>query len=397
MSRYRLLPTPAQEAVLREHCAHARYVWNLAVEQHSHWRPGRTGAPGYLEQCRQLTQARAENPWLAVGSHTVQQQALRDFTRAMTAFFDSGNPAGRPSWRKAGRDEGFRIVGRGRQWDVRRVSRKVGQVWVPKAGWLRFRWSRAVPPGAKSYRVTRDRAGRWHVAFAVIPEPVPASGNGQAVGIDRGVAVSAALSTGELLHAPGLSARERTRLRRMQRKLASANRGSNRRGRVKHAIARLRARESDRRKDWAEKTSTDLARRFDVIRVEDLQIKNMTRLARGTRENPGRNVGQKAGLNRGILRSGWGLLVRRLEDKAPGRVEKVRPAFTSQRCSACGQVDRDSRESQAVFRCAACGFACHADVNAAINIAAGHAVTARGGDGVARPVNREPQLLLQSA
>ncbi len=397
MSRYRLLPTPAQEAVLREHCAHARYVWNLAVEQHSHWRPGRTGAPGYLEQCRQLTQARAENPWLAVGSHTVQQQALRDFTRAMTAFFDSGNPAGRPSWRKAGRDEGFRIVGRGRQWDVRRVSRKIGQIWVPKAGWLRFRWSRAVPPGAKSYRVTRDRAGRWHVAFAVIPEPVPAPGNGQAVGIDRGVAVSAALSTGELLHAPGLSARERTRLRRMQRKLARANRGSNRRGRVKHAIARLRARESDRRKDWAEKTSTDLARRFDVIRVEDLQIKNMTRSARGTRENPGRNVGQKAGLNRGILRSGWGLLVRRLEDKAPGRVEKVRPAFTSQRCSACGHVDRDSRESQAVFRCTACGFACHADVNAAINIAAGHAVTARGGDGAARPVNREPQLLLQSA
>jgi putative transposase len=211
------------------------------------------------------------------------------------------------------------------------------------------------------------------------------------------VAVSAALSTGELLHAPGLSARERTTLRRMQRKLARANRGSNRRGRVKHAIARLRARESDRRKDWAEKTSTDLARRFDVIRVEDLQIKNMTRWARGTRENPGRNVGQKAGLNRGILRSGWGLLVRRLEDKAPGRVEKINPAFTSQRCWACGRVDRGSRESQAVFRCTACGFACDADVNAARNIAAGHAVTARGGDGVTRPVIREPHLLLQSA
>ncbi len=118
---------------------------------------------------------------------TVQQQALRDFTRAMTAFFDPGNPAGRPSWRKAGRDEGFRITGqRGRQWDVRRVSRHVGQVWVPKAGWVRFRWSRAVPPGAKSYRVTRDRAGRWHIAFAVIPAPVPAPGNGQVVGIDRG-------------------------------------------------------------------------------------------------------------------------------------------------------------------------------------------------------------------
>ena len=66
MSRYRLLPTPAQEAVLRDHCGHARYVWNLAVEQHAHWHPGRKGAPGYLEQCRQLTAARAEHPWLAV-------------------------------------------------------------------------------------------------------------------------------------------------------------------------------------------------------------------------------------------------------------------------------------------------------------------------------------------
>ncbi len=396
MSRYRLFPTPAQQAVLRDHCGHARYIWNLAVEQHSHWHPGRGNAPGYLEQCRQLTAARAENPWLAAGSQTVQQQALRDFAQAMAAFLDPANPAGRPSWRKAGRDEGFRIVGRGGQWDVRRVSRHAGQVWVPKAGWVRFRWSRAVPPDAKSYRVTMDRAGRWHVAFAVIPAPVPAPGNGQVVGIDRGVAVSAALSTGQLLHAPALTARERTRLRRLQRTLARATRGSNRRGRVGHAIARLRARDSDRRKDWAEKTSTNVARRFDLIRVEDLQIGNMSRSAKGTRENPGRNVRAKAGLNRGILASGWGLLVRRLEEKAPGRVEKVSPALTSQRCSACGQVDRGSRESQAVFRCTACGFAGNADVNAAINIAAGHAVTARGGDGVARPVNREPQLLLQS-
>jgi len=398
MSRYRLHPTPAQEAVLRDHCSHARYVWNLAVEQHGYWRPGRPGAPRYLEQCRQLTAARAEHPWLAAGSQTVQQQALRDFGWAMAKFFDPANPAGRPSWRKAGRDEGFRITGRrGRQWDVRRLSRKTGQVWVPKAGWVRFRWSRAVPPGAKSYRVTRDRAGRWHVAFAAVPEPVPAPGNGRTVGIDRGVAVSAALSTGQMLHAPALTAQERIRLRRMQRTLARARRGSNRRGRAKHAIARLRARETDRRRDWAEKTSTDIARRFGVIRVEDLQIGNMTRSAKGTRENPGRNVRAKAGLNRGILGSGWDLLVRQLQDKAPGRVEKISPAFTSQRCSACGQVDRDSRQSQAVFRCTACGFACHADVNAARNIAAGHAVTARGGDGVTRPVNREPQLLLQSA
>jgi len=328
----------------------------------------------------------------------VQQQALRDFARAMAAFFNPRNPAGRPSWRKAGRDEGFRVVGRrGRSWDVRRLSRKSGEVWIPKAGWVRFRWSRSMPAGVKSYRVTLDRAGRWHVAFVAIPDAIPAPGNGEIIGIDRSVAVSAALSTGQMLHIPALSPREQRRLLRLERKLSRTRRGSGRRTQVRLAAARLRARETDRHKDWAEKTSTDIARHFDVIRVEDLQIENMTRSARGTREYMGRNVGQKAGLNRGILRSGWGILVRRLEQKAPGRVEKIKPAFTSQRCSACGRVDGKSRESQAVFRCTACGYACNADVNAAKNIAAGHAVTARGGIRDAGPVNREPQLLLQSA
>jgi putative transposase len=392
VSRYRLNPTPAQQTVLRDHCGHARYVWNLAVEQHAHWRPGRSSAPGYLEQCRQLTAARAAQPWLAAGSQTVQQQALRDFTQAMAAFFDPHNPAGRPSWRKAGRDEGFRVVAV-KPGHVHRLSRNTGQVWVPKAGWVRFRWSRPVPPGVKSYRVTMDRAGRWHIAFPVIPDPIPAPGNGQAVGIDRGVMVSAALSTGELLHAPALTGPERRRVRRLQRTLARARRGSNRRGQVKHALARLKARESDRRKDWAEKASTGIARRFDLIRVEDLKIASMTRSAKGTAGDPGRNVRAKAGLNREILRSGWGLLVRRLADKATGRVEKVKPQFTSQRCSACGQVDADSRESQARFVCTACGYACNADVNAARNIAAGHVVTARGGCRDTGPVNREPQLL----
>jgi putative transposase len=393
MTRYRLLPSPAQEAILRDHCAQARYVWNLAVEQQSWWRPSRAGVPGYLAQCRQLTAARKEYGWLGAGCQMVQQQALRDFAQARANFFTGTH--GKPSWRKAGRDEGFRIVAV-KPGHVHRLNRKTGEVWVPKAGWVRFRWSRPVP-ASRSYRVTWDRAGRWHVAFAVVPAPIPAPGGGGAVGVDRGVVVSAALSTGELLNVPRLSPGRARRLRQLQRKLARARRGSRRRAHLKLAIARLRAREANARKDWAEKTSTDLARRFDVIRVEGLRIANMTRSGRGTLAGPGRNVRAKSGLNREILASGWGLLVRRLEDKAPGRVEKINPAFTSVRCSACGHVDPKSRKSQAVFRCTACGFACHADVNAARNIAAGYAVTARGGDGAARPVNREPQLALLPA
>src|SRR6266702_948325 len=233
MSRYRLKPTPAQETILAQHCAHARYVWNLAVEQQSWWRPGRGPAPGYCAQAAQLTAARAAFGWLADGSQMVQQQALRDFAQAMANYFAGTHR--KPTWRKAGRHEGFRIVAV-RPGHIRRLSRKAGEIWVPKAGWVRFRWSRTVP-AAKSYRVTLDRAGRWHVAFAAIPQPLPGPGTGEVVGIDRGVVVSAALSTGELLHCPGLRPAEQARLRLLQRKLARAKKGSRRRRRVKAAIS----------------------------------------------------------------------------------------------------------------------------------------------------------------
>jgi putative transposase len=407
MSRYRLYPTSAQEDALLGHCAHARYVWNLAVEQRSWWKPGRP-APGFAEQCRQLSDARAANPWLAVGSVIIQQQALRDFHAAYASWFallrqwrkrradkpPEERPAAPspPSWRKRGHSEGFRMVAV-RPQDVRRLNRRWGQVAVPKLGWVRFRWSRPVP-AARSYRVTRDRAGRWHVAFAAVPPALPAPGNGEVVGVDRGVAVSVALSTGALLKTPALRPGERRRLRLLERRLARARPGSNRRRRTKLTIARLRAREADRRRDWIEKTSTDLVRRFDLIRVEDLDVRAMTRSAKGTRQQPGRGVRLKARLNRGILASGWGTLVDRLEHKAPGRVQKVAAAYTSQTCNACGHVARESRESQPSFRCVACGHQVHADVNAARNIAAaGQVVAARGGQGSPQPVNREPPTL----
>ena len=388
-------PRPPRKRCCGSTARHARYVWNLAVEQHAHWHPGRKSAPGYLEQCRQLTQARAEHPWLAAGlpdGAAAGAAGLRPGDDGVLRPGESG-PAAVVAQGRAGRG----VPDRAPSTAMSRcgaLSRHTGQVRIPKAGWVRFRWSRAVPPGVKSYRVTLDRAGRWHVAFAAIPAPVPAPGNG-AGRRDR--------PWRGCLRGPvhrGDAARPRPDRAGTEAGCAawSASWPGRSGGRTAAsgygwAIARLRARETDRRKDWAEKTSTDIARRFDVIRVEDLQISNMTRSAKGTRENPGRNVRQKAGLNRGILRSGWGLLVRRLQDKAPGRVEKIKPHSRASGARRAGRWTRSRARVKRVFPCTACGYACHADVNAARNIAAGHAVTARGGDGVARPVNREPHLL----
>jgi putative transposase len=127
----------------------------------------------------------------------------------------------------------------------------------------------------------------------------------------------------------------------------------------------------------------------------------MTASAKGTADQPGRNVRQKAGLNRAILSKGWGGFLLRLEHAARyhgATVVKVNPAYTSQTCHACKHIARESRESQAVFRCIACGHQDHADVNAAKNIrergielasAAGLAVAGRGDLGAARSMKRQ--------
>ena len=109
MSRFRLFPTSEQEFWLLEHGSHARFVWNLALEQQQVWRPGRGPSPSFADCCRQLADARGAEPWLAAGSSIVQQQALRDFDRGMSNFYNGSHRY--PTWRKKGQHEGFRIVG----------------------------------------------------------------------------------------------------------------------------------------------------------------------------------------------------------------------------------------------------------------------------------------------
>ncbi|GAA1663486.1 RNA-guided endonuclease TnpB family protein [Kribbella yunnanensis] len=358
------------------------------------WTRDKGPVPGFAGQCRQLTEARAEFAWLRAGSQTVQQQALRDFDQAVKNFF--GGTHRRPTWRKAGRRLGFRIVGR-QATQIRKLSRKWAAANIPKVGWVRLRLSRAVP-AAKSYRVTCDSAGHWHIAFAVVPPPIPGPGTDDTVGVDRGVTVAAALSTGELLVCPASSKASLARRKNLQRRLSRSRRGSRRSQKVKATIAKIDGHDRNRRKDWVEKTSTNLARRFDLIRVEDLRVGQMLRRPRPKEapDQPGSFLPNgrraKAGLHRGILANGWALLVQRLEDKAPGRVQKVPAAYTSQTCSACGYCARENRKSQAVFQCAACWHQANADVNAAINIAAGRAVSARRETPVRVSLKREPQL-----
>src|SRR5215210_3143543 len=192
-----------------------------------------------------------------------------------------------------------------------------------------------------------------------------------AVGIDRGVATTLALSTGEMLCLPATLNRIGTAQRRALRVLSRRKRGSRRYARQRRRVARLQARARRIRRDFHHRAALDIARRFGVAALEDLRIKTMTASAAGTMAEPGRRVRQKAGLNRSILNQGWGafelILSYKMEERG-GRVVKADPAYTSQTCSACGAVDARSRKSQAGFECIACGHRDNADSNAAKNI-----------------------------
>jgi len=194
--RYRLVPTPDQLSMLARHCADARFVWNLALEQANCYRPGRP-TPGSAERSRQLAEARRET-WLGDGSSSVQQQALRDFDRALANWWAGTHR--RPRWRKKGIDEGFCV----RDVSVVRLNRRWATLHVPKCGPVRFRLSRPLPTEHGMARVTLDRSGRWHVSFAA-PQPTLARrASGRKVGVDLGVAATVTLSDGRHLHAPGL-------------------------------------------------------------------------------------------------------------------------------------------------------------------------------------------------
>lgn len=384
-----MYPDDEQDAGLRDHCAHARFVWNLALEQANYYRPALGPTPNYNGQAAQLTEARRADDWLRSGSQTVQQQALRDLAQSFRNWWDNPRHFGRPTWRKKGIHEGFRIVGP-QATRVEHLNRKWSRVLVPKVGWVRFRRSRPIPEW-KSYRVTLDRSGRWHISFAVVPPMVAGPGTGEVVGIDRGVTHTLALSDGTLGSIPKPDTAKR---RRLQRKMARQQPDSNRRAKTKQRLARLAAHEAAQRKDWVEKQTTGIARRFDIVKIEDLRTKQMMRSASGTVEEPGRNVAAKRGLNRSIASSCWGMFEQRLGHKIGDRLVRVPAVNTSRACHECGHVDQRNRESQA-FRCIRCGHTAHADVNAAKNIAAGCAVTARGGErvhGPSDPAKREPPL-----
>lgn len=363
--KQRAYPDSGQLDVLVSHIGQVRFLYNLGLEQRKLWRRGQPSVTA-AGQMRELTELRGEIDWLKAGSTVIQQGALRDLDRAFGNFF-----AGRskyPTFKKREHKTSFVI----RDLRVRRYNRKWGAVLVPKTGWLRFKITRAWTDieSASSARVVLHQ-GTWHVSF-VCPAPEKRTTGSGVVGLDRGIAVTVMTSDGESFQVPILNRREQERFLSLERRLARQKKGSTRRRRTKDQLTVLRRRLTNRRTDWCEKTTTELATRYEIAVIEKLRVTQMSAAAKPKPDpdTPGsylpNGAAAKSALNRLIAGSVWGGFASRLTDKMT--VETIPAPYTSQRCNVCDHTDKQNRESQASFRCTACGHTDNADLNAARNI-----------------------------
>ncbi|MGW0994155.1 RNA-guided endonuclease InsQ/TnpB family protein [Streptomyces sp. NPDC002520] len=390
--RYRLELTAGQAVQCQEFADVCRAVWNTGLEQRREYR--RRGAwMNYAPQCAELADAKREHSWLRAAPSHVLQQTLKDLDRACRE-----HGTFKVRWRSRARwSPSFRFPD-AKQITVERLGRKWGRVKLPKLGWVRFRWSRPLGGEIRSATVSK-KSGPWFVSFLVddgATTPEWHAMPGTAVGIDRGVKTAAVTSDGDFHDRAFITAGETVRYRRLQQRLARTRRGSANRHRTIAAMNKIMGRVTDRRGDFCAQTAARIVVQNALVVLEELRTRNMSASAAGTAGAPGRNVRAKAGLNRAILDKGWHRLELALLGAARytgTTVLKVNPAYTSQRCHACGFVTEGNRESQAVFRCKhpGCGNTDHADVNAAKNIkAAGLAVSACGDLGISRSVKQEP-------
>ena len=305
--RYELKPNNKQRTLLAKHVGAARFAWNWALSRRIDRLEKNEGKERFSDartDHREWNLWKRENaPWVYEVSKCAPQESFRDLDRAFANFWRG---------RKAERKVGFpRFKGKGRadscRFSTGAIKALGSHVQLPRIGRVRVKEGTAVKGRILSATISRE-ADRWFVSFTVERQREVAATRDQGldVGIDLGVVSFAVLSDGTELRSPGALKRGLKRLRRLQRRHSRKEKGSSNRRKSAVRLGRLHRRISNQRRDFLHKATTELAKTKRAIIVEDLAVRSLSASARGTRENPGRKVRSKSGLNRSILDQGWG-------------------------------------------------------------------------------------------
>jgi len=360
--KFKLRPSKTHEAALLKMVGSCRFVWNkLLAIQNARLKRGQR-VMHWVEMANLLPLMKRMWPWLSTDPYSQNLQAVcrRLYDAWQRCFKKLGK---RPRFKRRDQVSSARFP--------TALLIENNYIKIPKIGTMRFFKSREIEGKIKNVTVKKEPTG-WFVSIQteqIVDQPIHISTS--EIGIDVGITRFATFSDGSYVEPVNAFRSQRDRLAKAQRLLSRKVRFSNNWKKQKKIVSRIHSKIANIRKDFLHKSSTDIANSHGTVYVEDLKVSNMSRSAKGTVEEPGRNVAAKSGMNRGILDQGWGMFREMLAFKLAwrgGRLVAVPPQYTSQTCCNCGHVAKENRTSQSKFECVRCGYTENADHVGAINV-----------------------------
>lgn len=345
--RFRVYPSSAQVTRMAAWQSALRFLWNLANEQR---RMGLARPkcdrryPTAFDQGKELTELRAELPWLADVPRNVSTQLLVELDKAWQRCFQKACRA--PRWKRKGHDAPSLCEPHPKVWRLDGAT-----LHFPKLGPMRVVVHRPLQGVPKTCTIRQEAGGQWFalvVCEIEVANPVPRTS--PVVALDRGITNAVGDSDGRLVPAPRFYEAAMRRLAHAQRVCARRKKGSKNREKARVRVAVLHRKVRRQREHFLHVLSHGYAKSHGVVVIEKLNVSGMMR-------------GHCA---RGIADAGWssfGTMLGYKLARSGGSLVEVHAAYSSQTCSACGHVDAQSRRAS-VFRCTACGHTEHADLNA---------------------------------
>lgn len=361
---YRAYPTKQQFQTIKATINGCRYVWNQALE----WKNAAYAANGtilsYGDLSYGITQTKKVESWLKEADAAALQQSLRHLNMAFENFFRKKNHTGYPKFKSRKRSRwSYTTVPNGKVPSIRFEGKGIK---LPKLGVVKLSMSREVPKGwkLKNACVSVERDGKVYVSCCFEYEeekPAVCLSENKAVGLDYksdGLYVS---SEGNVCGSPKYFRKSQKRLKKEQRKLRQKTVGSKNFEKQKARIAREYRHVVNQRKDFLHKRSTEIANQYDIVCVEDLNMKAM--------------ANHKFRNGKATLDNGYGMfacmLAYKLEDRGKKLVKIGRYYPSSQMCHSCGYQNSEIKNlSIRKWKCPKCGAHHDRDINAAKNILA---------------------------
>ena len=363
--KFEIMPNGEQIRKMKQFCGCARFVFNRALAwQKERYEQDNNHKFSYTKIANLLPQWKKELIWLKECHSQVLQQSLKDLESAFKNFFQQRTDF--PKFKRRGEKDSFRYPQR------IKLEQHNSRIYLPKIGWVRYRNSRDVQGEVKNVTVSQ-KCGKWFIAIQTEFEQAIPTHKGGEIGIDMGVVRFATLSNGEYFEPLNSFKKHQNALKKAQQSLSRKVKFSQNWLKQKAKIGKIHHKIRNARQDYLHKISTEICKNHAMIYVEDLQIANMSKSAKGTTEQHGKNVAQKSGLNRSILDQGWFEFRRQLNYKTKwlgGFLVAVPPQNTSRTCPCCGYTAKENRQTQADFECVECGYAENADMVGALNILA---------------------------